>query len=124
VTVNQREFDATMLRLSGTYHNQPPTEQLRHELQRVLEDFPAVAVDRAVDSWVEGSEYFPKPAELLKLIDKGPRLAVASCGVCDGSGWIETSAPEYDADGQKAIGVEQPWVYKCKVCGGSGKGHG
>ncbi len=122
--MNQQEFDAVMVRLTGLYHDQHTSEQQRKELYRTLIDYPAVAVDRAVDAWIEESEWYPKPAQLLKLIDKGPRLAVAPCGVCEGTGWIETTAPALDAEGNAAVGNEQPWVYKCKVCHGSGKGHG
>jgi hypothetical protein len=122
--VNQEEFDTTMARLSGTYHGQETTNQQRKELYRVLHDYPASAVDRAVDAWVDKSEWYPKPSNLLELIDRQPGALVADCGVCAGTGWIETTAPEVDEAGNKAQGVEQPWVYKCKVCGGSGRGHG
>ncbi len=122
--MNQIEFDAVITRLAAVYHGQEVKDQQRKELYRVLIDYPASAVDRAVDAWIDESEWYPKPNQLLERIDKGPRSLVAPCGVCDGTGWIETTAPEYDAEGNAAVGNEQPWVYKCKVCHGSGKGHG
>lgn len=123
--MDQREFDAAMLRLAGTYHGQEPTRQLRAELHRVLSPHPAAAVERAIDAYIETSEYFPRPSQLITLVDKGPVNMAAPCGVCDGSGWIEAPAPDVDASGQKAVSdVEQPWVSKCRVCNGSGGGRG
>jgi hypothetical protein len=122
--MNQLEFDEILNRLHAVYPHQTTSDQGRVELFRVLAPFEHKRVDLAVNAWVEKSEYYPKPSNLLELIDKAPGALVADCGVCSGTGWIETTAPEVDAEGNRAQGAEQPWVYKCKVCGGSGRGHG
>jgi hypothetical protein len=119
--VDKQEFDAVMQRLAGVYPGRLTTNQQRVEMQRVLSPFTARAVNRAVDTWVEKSEWHPKPSQLLSLIDKGPRSYTQDCKVCDGSGWMETTSPLLDQDGNAAVGSEQPWVYKCEACDGSGR---
>lgn len=49
------------------------------------------------------------------------RRATAPCTVCDGSGWFETTPPLVDDAGNEATGWEQPWLYKCNACEGSGR---
>lgn len=115
--MNQTEFDSQMLRLLGVYHTQRTSQQQRAELYRVLADKPAHLVEKAVTDHIDSSQYFPKPSQLLSLIDKAPSHERESCAVCDGTGWIETTAQwENEAVGE----VEQPWLSKCKACGGRG----
>jgi hypothetical protein len=71
-------FAAVFSKLRGIFPlrgDHAEIRQIAESYFRVLMRFPLKAVEAGADAWIEKGERFPKPAEWLASIPRGPKLA-------------------------------------------------
>lgn len=71
--------------------------------KETLSEYPPVAIEWAFQNWNRNGDFFPKPRDIIRLIEtwrESMDAGVKTCGKCD-SGWIIVN-PEVKKSEQKA----------------------